>query len=271
MNLILGAVRGMPLATINPFLFSLRRTGFTGKVAFFVSQLDTETMRGLREAGVELLAINEGDVGTHVQVNCLRYFIFRQFMATTPAPIENVMLSDVRDVVFQRDPFDFDMGGQLACFLEDAAMTIGESAPNRLWIEAAYGADMAAALSSRPISCSGTTFGPRDAICSYLDALTGELAALDERDPRIISNVIGMDQGMHNYLLHTGRLAGAQIFENGRGPVLTMGYMRADSVRYDMADLILNEDGRPANVVHQYDRHPDVCRRVLARLSSGPA
>lgn len=266
MNLILGAVKNMDMAQIDPFLISLRKTDFEGEVIFFVTHVSPETRSGLQNAGVGVVSVDDEDAATKVQINCLRYFTYKRVLDTLSYRPRYVMLSDIRDVVFQSDPFAFEVGERLCCFLEDARVTIGSSETNTMWIERAYGPSALAALKDCPVSCSGTTIGAFEPVRQYLDYMTRELAALDDRDASIISTVSGIDQGVHNYLLHTGQFTNVAVFPNETGPVLTMGYMAPEAVRCTDGGIVLNAAGAAPNVVHQYNHHPVVVDRVFARL-----
>ena len=71
----------------------------------------------------------------------------------------------------------------------------------------------------------------------------------------------GMDQGIHNYVLHKGRVPNVQTHGNEDGPVLTVAMMPGEEVR-----RLVFERAEPAKVVHQHDRHPDVRDELEARL-----
>jgi hypothetical protein len=85
-------------------------------------------------------------------------------------------------------------------------------------------------------------------------------------------NSIGMDQGLHNWLLHSGRLRRfmrVKVFSQGEGPVNTVGAFYRGKNALLHLDLeadwkvlrgeeteryIANWNGDPSPVVHQLDR-----------------
>ena len=69
----------------------------------------------------------------------------------------------------------------------------------------------------------------------------------------------GMDQGVHNYIVHKGLVSRGRLVANTEGPVLTVGIMSPAD-----ACAALDERGHQIHVVHQYDRHPQVAQ-TLAR------
>jgi hypothetical protein len=269
LNLVLGAVQGLEAEAIAPFLVSLYRTGFSGQVAFWVSAVTPRTRDFLKDYGVNIIQV-EDEVSAFMRtpVNSLRYFVYQQSMKGLNASVENVLLADTRDVLFQRDPFEIPLDGKLGCFLEEEQIPIRACVANSGWLAAAYGKEIMEELGDFPIACSGTTLGPIDQIRTYVDAMTAGLRAIDARVPHIMHVIPGIDQGVHNYLLRTGALPEARCFRNEDGPILTLNYVAQDSIRFNDDGFVLNASGEVAHVLHQYDRHPEIVRRASAWLNA---
>jgi hypothetical protein len=183
-----------------------------------------------------------------------RYFHYHRFLLESGERYENVMLTDVRDVFFQRDPFGFEIGDQANCFLEDERHTLASEKFDRAWILSAYGEETLAELGQKPISCSGITIGPRDAMQAYVGVMVEELL-------RLRHQFAGIDQGVHNYVLYKGLVPGARLVRNGDGPVYTVGL-----VPHAEIDAALEAGGLDSNVVHQYPHHARLRETLLARL-----
>lgn len=181
-------------------------------------------------------------------VYCVRYPLYYLFLSQNRGKYDKVMLADVRDVIFQRDPFDFDSPAELNCFLEDDRQVIADCPYNSNWLRSGFGEETLRAFGGKLVSCSGVTVGSYDAIMRYLELMVDEMVQLK-------SHPAGMDQGVHNYLLYKGKLNGAHVFPNGAAPVLTMGKTVDLPTPIDDDGRILNNDGTVVNVLHQYDRH----------------
>ena len=164
------------------------------------------------------------------------------------------MLTDVRDVFFLGNPFDFEIGSSLHVFLEDETRTIATHIPSRAWLVGAYGQETFDELSDRPIICAGTTIGAAPAMLEYLGIMVDHLAELKRQFD-------GMDQGIHNYILHKGRVPNVEMQGNEEGPVLTVAMLDGEAVR-----RLVFERPEPAKVVHQHDRHPEVRDELERRL-----
>jgi len=197
-------------------------------------------------------------LGARISVpHVARFLRFYGYLIDCPTRYRNVLLTDVRDVVFQSDPFEHDLGPGVHCFLEDERQTLGSQRQNRDWLVTAYGEKVAAEFADRPISCSGVTIGSLDAVLDYLRVMTEGLLRL----PRQFE---GIDQAVHNYVLWRGLVPGARLVANGDGPVLTLGIVPRDEVGASVV----------AAIVHQYDRHPGLAAALRRRVEgdfAGPA
>lgn len=197
-------------------------------------------------------------------------------------PTSWILLIDARDTIFQESPFrrvprrkhaktvggKTDSGGMLIFFGENAdATSLGKSKYNRKWLTLAYGQSVANAFREKPTICSGSTIGEQVAIETYLRA---EVAESDESK----TVIFGADQGFHNYLYYSNKLANALaisrilVQDQGLGIVNNMGALRDKALSewgngkiYEKTDsgiTIYNWDGTVSPVVHQYDRHEEL-------------
>jgi len=188
-----------------------------------------------------------------VGLQSLRYDLYRSYLVDHPE-FDQVMISDLRDVIFQRDPFAPPVAG-LEVFLEEPGVTFALEGFNRRWIADLYGSGAVDQLGDRVVSCSGVTLGDRDAMVGYLAAMSDEVN-------RHLPPLGPHDQAMHNWLLANGALEPAHAIANGHGRVLTMGALREVPVADD--GTVLNSDGSVPAVLHQYDRHVALAPRLLA-------
>lgn len=305
-SLVLGFASRLPPATIEPFLVSLHRSGYRGRIGLvlggydasetkrlhgqvdFTSSVDAcypppqpavlvgalqrmRHQRGLRRtypwafAGVAWLGRERSSLGrwkrlefTLEGLQSLRYGHYYDVLRREASDAEEILITDVRDVLFQDDPFA-DAPAGLEVFLEEPTETVGHSHFNTLWLRQLYGRRAVREMAGWAISCSGTVVGRRDAVMNYLKEMQSEI--IWRRQP-----MGNHDQGVHNRLLFTGRLPEATIIANGRGRVLTMGAMT--SVRRDTDGSILNPDGSRPAILHQYDRHPALAAELLSRFQA---
>ncbi len=265
-TLVLGTAQGYGVAQIRVFVESLRRH-HAGDAALVVSPgSDPALFAYLRAHRVRPVYFGSG-LWMPFDIQVMRYARYLDFLLTEGAAYERVFLTDVGDVLFQDDPFARAPAGELVVAMEDRDATIASCPANSMWIRALYGEPMLAQLGAMPISCSGTTLGSRRAILEYLDQL------LAQAHPKLIRDLPkemrGLDQGMHNALLYTGRLPRAVPSENGDW-VLTIGHMSEEHIALrDDGIGAVGRDRLPA-VVHQYQYRPATAAH-MARLWPAPA
>jgi hypothetical protein len=191
-----------------------------------------------------------------------RFFHCRRFLATQP--YERVVLTDVRDVLFQRDPSPEIPAARLAVGIETRQYTVGSEPRNRMWVRNAFGADVVARIGSNPVSCVGVTYGDNDAVSKYLDLMTREILRLSARAAR----EAGADTAIHNVLLWTGQLGAVEPLETLASPLATLNGISAAEVKLSPRGSLLNTDGSEPSIVHQYDRLPEAAPTLLQALTT---
>lgn len=178
-----------------------------------------------------------------------------------------ILLTDVRDVVFQGDPFKHMPGTGLAVSMESPSHTLATEPFNAGWIKLAGGAAMLRQIGDRPVSCSGVTGGDRASILHYLRLMNREILGLGLR----AAGQSGVDQGIHNILVWTGQLGEIHRLETLASPVATLGAVDPADLKLDEYGRLLNRDGSVVGILHQYDRQeslkPIVLRPLIGTLA----
>ena len=294
-NIILGIVRTLEYEQLSDFLLTLHHTQYRGSVGFFCDDISQRTIdlfssMGIVKSDFKEIRINVPFTGKKVNayrvfspiqklwftvasdeakkefakkafhIHQSRHFLYTEFLDANPT-FNNVMLSDTRDVIFQKDPFDFPIHDSLCCFLEDPKTTIATEKHNASWIQRAFGNEVLQRIGNNPISCAGITIGSSQAIYKYTSLMCSILL---ENKVRAIAGITGLDQGIHNYAIRSGLLGdNLALFDNENGPVMTMGLMKRSQISIDESTgFVLNADGSVCNTLHQYDRHPDLLKTL---------
>jgi hypothetical protein len=306
-NVVLGCATDYSPEQVRPFLSTLRGAGYRGEVALVIYDEQSEWLQALAgEYSVTLLSVprhpqwlpkglgrrlqNRGRMRllhrslqavlpvflrcrailplmrAHLHpffhIACGRYFIYGSWLRERRHHIDNVLLTDVRDVFFQGDPFAYLDCAGLRCFMEPA-VNLGDEPINTEWMAVTYGRDSCMLYRGRQISCSGTTMGDASSILKYLDTMCVALSAVLAR----ITGLPGVDQAVHNRLIWDGCLPGVRLCENGRDAVMTLKNADPQAFVFDDDGRLLNIDGRPAPVLHQYDFHPGLQSRVMSGIT----
>lgn len=248
-RVVLGYATGYGPAELEPFVRSLR-AHFDGGVVLMVD--DRPDVRDLL-AAYDVIAADPLAAGSWSPHPVMaRFAAYDAWLSDRPW-IEQVLLTDVRDVVFQGDPFAATAGG-LEVFIESEGASLADHSFNRKHLRAVFGVGLADRLADRPCVCVGTIFGPA-AAASRLCRTMLLLAAIPRSE---VGGAFGADQAACNLAVHLG-LVEADVRPNYER-VATIGDRAG--VRWRDDGQIVNPDGSVSPVVHQYDRHPDLADRV---------
>lgn len=190
-------------------------------------------------------------------ISCGRYFLYFRYLNQRKDLFSHVLLSDVRDVVFQSDPFRYATRPGLYCFL-DPTVRLGDEPVNTRWTLNLFGDAYYQTRIGNRIFCSGTMIGDYE---SMLDLLHQMCTVLIQALPRAVGQ-IGDDQAAYNHLLWENRIANAIYCENCENAVMTLKNAATDSLVFDGSGTVLNLDGSPAPVLHQYEFHSMLKRKV---------
>jgi hypothetical protein len=139
-----------------------------------------------------------------------RWMLMHDHLASWPESRQYnaIMVTDVRDTVFQRDPFvamrigasgavegeEVRRGVWVA--METAHVSIAQEGWNRGWIQDCYGAEMVARVGSNVVSCSGTTLATWREAKLYVKLMADHIRAHEHCERN------GIDQGVVS--THTG-------------------------------------------------------------------
>jgi hypothetical protein len=258
-RLLLGAATGYGLEDLLPFVVSLKKTGYRGRLCLFVWDLDSQTLKTLDALGVELYPCSSDRVDKQYTVTGGRFLIFRDFLRDIASDHIQVMISDVRDVVFQRDPFEGLHDKGMNFFLEQAGYTLDTETFNAGALSQAYGQDIVTSMAGKPISCVGVTMGDVISMRSYLLNMAQELESMDK-------DFFGSDQAAHNRIVHSGTTDFKyRMYGNDTKQVMHMGLVPAEAILWS-DNSIVNKDGEVVAVLHQYDRHQAVMDRLLRKI-----
>jgi len=195
---------------------------------------------------------------------CLQYVYARHyysynFIVNNYDKINNIIITDVRDVVFQHDPFKY---------INDALITGAE--PQRikdsLWTTKnmlrTTNDKNVLKLLDKQVLCAGVVGGKKNVVVEYLKVMITEIS----NKFRKITMVQG-DQGLHNYVLWAGKLnVPIQVSENGKGPIATIGLCN----ERDISSLNILSENNPGNyskpaIIHQYDRIMHFNDRIIKK------
>jgi hypothetical protein len=243
---VMAMATGYDLNDYQRFVGSLRKTGYQGHIFLAVSpDLSPEIEQYLLSRNVDIrkvqyincsnpvLLSQPTDEHERELVTCLhpyptlkhrwaRFPLLRDFLQDCTSCTGPVLITDMRDTVFQRDPFGPEAPvvpfNTLQVFQEHYTMRTTD------WLVDWPVFDCKGIKFNEPMLCSGTTIGTRSATLEYLRIMHAEM---DEwmNDPKCCCfKTNGDDQSIHNYLFYSGKLDHIAVaIPNRIGLVNTVG------------------------------------------------
>jgi hypothetical protein len=257
-TLVMGTAFRCDVKDVCVFVESLRRH-YQGEALLLISSRYPQLAQYLSSRNVVPVFFDAPYwMRVHVQIG--RYVRYGEILRGSPRIFDRVLLADVTDVLFQAHPFENLPPGELLFFMEHPGRTIGSDQSNAMWVNQMYGPRGLELLKDKPISCSGTTIGAHQPLLEYVDVL------LKHANPETLARYPeyrGHDQGIHNYLLHTGALPRVQAIPNARH-VYTLGAVPPEQIRLGPGGTILDPQNRMPAIVHQYTYHAHAAQHVRA-------
>jgi len=273
-NLILGIIDNYKYADIAPFIDSLAKINFVGKVCFFAGpNLNEDVIPNLLKKNIDVIRYhnkfpyidnphqnNFQSLPQPIHIYNFRHYIYYNYILHQEKELKNVLLTDIRDVVFQKDPFDFPMENALYVAMEPRDSPIAIRETNYVWLYNGYGPSVVEEMKPHDISCAGTTMGPVHHIKSYLFKMLCEINKYKDA-------LNCADQAAHNVLLHRNQLTPVIKLYDINTPIITVAAMHiAAAVKLNAKGLITDNCGYVVNIIHQYDRQPFLKKIIFKNL-----
>lgn len=285
-NLVIGAVNNYTYDHIKPWLHSLRKTGYDGNVALVSYNMSKETIEKLEAEDVIISGMKvENDNLVYDQkasVVVERFGHLWNLLSRTDH--ESVVATDVRDVIFQRNPFDWLEMKQTPDLVVGAENFVYRDEPwNVNNMKLCYGETIFNMMQNEPIICAGVIAGWRPVVadlCLQIFLMCGgvphhvpggggpDQAALNLlMKSRIYTTHTHTTNANEDFILHAGTTMKA--IEAGSGgigeaarqdPSLLDVYRKkalwAEPIFED--GVVKTAQGVPYCIVHQYDRVPEL-------------
>lgn len=249
-NLVLGLCSGYKFEQVEGFVASLLGLKAYIELYLFANDMDKQFYDVARRFGIGLRDAS-GYLTPEIHPIVSRFMMYRDFLAAEGDRYAAVMLTDVRDVFFQGNPFSVPFPQEVCFVAED--IKIGGNEVNARWIEDIAGATVLRELGSCQVSCAGTTLGTPAGIRTYVSTMCQQIAVMEFDRRRVY------DQAIHNYVLWKLRPPWAALDPDDR-IVNTVGCTSAERIRIDGGSVYVDEKFSP--VIHQWDRHAKLVQHV---------
>jgi capsular polysaccharide biosynthesis protein len=242
-NLILGLCTNYGLEDIRGFLQSWKNNAKSAQLILFAANLKPSLIAFAQAEEVELLDLDP-QIMQEFHPLIARFFMFRSLLKQRPGAYSQVMLTDVRDVLFQSDPFSVPRKKPVTLALEHQTIT-SEPTYNGRWLRDLYGEELLKEIQHNPVSCAGTTLGTQEGMIQYLDLMCNEMLT------RPFDRKINYDQGIHNYIAWKLKPEFIEVDANDE-IFCTVGAISSDYIVIENNQISVSGSFPP--VIHQWDR-----------------
>jgi hypothetical protein len=253
--MILGAATDLPLNYCLRYVVSVRNFCPNVTIALVVYHEDVEKLEILQtDFGVVFVPYSRWQ--EDMRIVFFRFKIYDQFLnhESVRDRYDYLMLTDVRDVVFQSNPFAGLPPTQVVFSTESPEPTLGKCKYNSAAYKACFGEAAMEEVQHERISCAGITMGPWTEMLSYLGIMNDII-----RETKHLENSGCHDQAIHNHIVYvvlraSSSLVNHIVMDVDESPVFTVGYI--NEVSTNAEEQIINRVGKVPAVLHQFDRFP---------------
>ena len=268
-DLIIGAFKNYNFETIKPWIQSINECGFKGDKVIVSIGSSKETNNKLADAGFTVIdAPSQARMGFHME----RFLHIYNFLKVHGNNYRYVITTDVRDVIFQRNPSNWleryigDYIGDYSMVAVSESIKIKDEHWNRQNIINAFGEYFYDGVKDQDVYNVGTLAGTSQ----YIEDLCGMLYQLSANRPDWVA-----DQAAYNIILNWQPYKDKTMFVGLQSTwSCNLHVTNKPGEKEHFAPFILEpvpffEDGLvkdgttkdPFYIVHQYDRDP-----VLAKF-----
>lgn len=262
-DLVIGLAHEIAPQHIAVFAASLRQTSSPAHFTLFVDRPSLASLRRVAsEYSVDLQPYDLDRLTPSTlrrfHPSSIRWPLIAQYLDEHTEFTGGVLMADVRDTAFQSDPFELLGDAREDVFYSFHGVetkTIGECGWNGGWIKDCFGEAKLQSLAKKPILCSGVSIGTRDTALRYAKQMSAVISnpafAHCERN--------GVDQGVHNVLVHEKRVPNAVVVPQRNSGVANL---QARVAKVGPENLVrkASDPSKLVAVVHQYDRFPNLAR-----------
>ena len=273
-DIVIGMAQDTDPKNLAVFYSSLRAVSEADVVIFVNEPIPAIHKELAMKNKVKLVPFDLSTLSTIIQnfhPSTLRWSMMYHFFAD--AAVRNsygrVWMVDVRDSYFQMDPFEMLNEGERGFYTFKGVenIMIQKCGWNGGWIRDCFGDTMVNKIGHNNIICSGVSMGDMESVYEYLrlmDEVIGakgkkESVSLGSRFPDCERN--GVDQGVHNVLVHNKLIPNLKIWDHTNGPVANL-QAKLSPIR---GMVVKNKKGDMVAVAHQYDRDAALQKKLFKK------
>ena len=288
--LVFGAIYDYEYADVEPWVVSLKQSGYTGKVALIVYRGSKDLIDRLQAQGIHVICFMKTDKGCDCAfdldrrgIMSIRFLHMWHFLVSDSFlnDVTHVIATDVKDVIFQRNPVEILEDDKIVIGYEGFTYDVEPWSKNNM--KQAYGDEIFEMMKDKDIICAGVIAGGKNAISSLFNQIF--ILTEGSKYPDRVPGGGGPDQSALNIalvspqwekhvfpterILHAGTslagishgsgAIGESIYDPRGVPQQAFNYykerLNLSSVPAMQKDQIIDVNGKiNYTIIHQYDR-----------------
>jgi hypothetical protein len=273
-DLMIGVFSNLPFAAVAPWLRSVHACGFTGDKVIVAIGVDAGVTARLAAEGFTVISAPADPAGMRIHMQ--RFLHIFDFLKERHPLYRYVITTDVRDVVFQKNPADYLTrvldGGPHKLLAVSEAIRIRDEAWNRNNIVTNFGEYFYQQVSDREVYNVGTLAGEAE----YIKDLAGMIFQLSMARPDWVA-----DQAAFNLLVNWQPYRDVTRFARlADGWACNLHVTHKPDQLEEFGPYLLeprptiisgevrNQEGDLFHIVHQWDRVPELVEAVVERYLS---
>lgn len=265
LNLVIGAAFNLPIRDIKRFVLSFRKYNIVDDLVLIINEEIFKSLNNFFVKNNVKAIINDSHKILDIIPHSYRYYLYADYLKNN-LQYRSILLSDVRDVIFQENPFSELPSDFLYLFNEDANVKVQDEEFNSFWLKYFYGDESFNKIKNNNIICSGTILGSQIRIIEIINLINTEILRL-KKEQRTDIKTHTPDQGIVNWLYNQPNNRFFEIKKSG-DIIATVGCsiykpQATDQITADNEFIYVN--GKKPCVIHQYDRSP-VFSEIISKL-----
>lgn len=254
-DLIIGVCSNFSYNHVKPWVKSAKDCGFEGDVVLVTIDMNEDDNKRIEQDGIIVIrAKKQGNMMIHME----RFYHIHNFLNTHRQDYNWVISTDVRDVIFQRNPSEFLELLPKDVISSGEAIRIKDEHWNRDNIIKNFGEYFYDEIKDREVQCVGVLAGNAWA----MKDLAFYIYQMSLNRPDWVA-----DQAAYNMIIHHAPWKQLTQFTSLQHAWAINGHVtnyEPDMARFEPFlmeprprlenDLVVNDAGEPFYIVHQYDR-----------------
>lgn len=262
-NVLIGTALNYDVSKIKNFVLSFRKYNQEDDIILIYHPEHNHLIQDFCDQHNIMLANFDEYKNAPIHVVASRFLKMLELVQRTN--YDRYFISDVRDVMFQSNPFEnLPEGEFIYNFTEDPGISIDREEHHIKMINRVFGPDTLNFLKDRKIICSGTIIGSKNKMLWWLDMFCQYLSQIQQKNPSVCFEML-LDQVIANHMYYF-QDNGENIELKPNGDIVgTIGLCithpdHEGDFKLSCGTFYLN--GKVPAVIHQYDRSPEMFNEI---------